>query len=155
MLKKYMRELGRFIEFMAKRSRHSPREIRLEELTEFRATWRFAYPSSTTPAKVQEQLRHPSVTVTSQNRSTAYRQHIHEGRWEVVGAWPVEPDCNMPAAESFVRHALYGMAFCRRALGVDVRIGFNPDSFGHAAGLPTILKNSGYNAYVFMRPRDP
>ena len=37
-------------------------------------------------------------------------------------------------------------------LGVDVKIGFNPDSFGHAAGLPTILKSAGYEYYVFMRP---
>ncbi len=79
---------------------------------------------------------------------------IREGRWEVVGGWPVEPDCNIPAAESFVRHALYGKAYCKEALGVDVKIGFNPDSFGHAAGLPTILKQSGYGYYVFMRPGD-
>ncbi len=82
------------------------------------------------------------------------QKRIREGRWEVVGAWPVEPDCNIPATESFVRHALYGKAYCRRTLGVDVKIGFNPDSFGHAAGLPTILKSCGYDAYVFMRPRD-
>ena len=77
-----------------------------------------------------------------------------EGRWEVVGGWPVEPDCNIPATESFVRHALYGKAYCKEALGVDVKIGFNPDSFGHAAGLPTILTQSGYGYYVFMRPGD-
>ncbi len=23
------------------------------------------------------------------------RQRIREGRWEVVGGWPVEPDCNI------------------------------------------------------------
>ncbi len=79
---------------------------------------------------------------------------IREGRWEVVGAWPVEPDCNIPAAESFVRHSLYGKRFCARVLGVDVRIGFNPDSFGHSAGLPTILKRAGYGYYVFMRPQE-
>ena len=82
------------------------------------------------------------------------RARIHEGRWEVVGAWPVEPDCNIPAAESFVRHALYGKEFCRRALGAEVEIGFNPDSFGHAAGLPTILKHAGYGYYAFMRPQE-
>ncbi len=78
---------------------------------------------------------------------------IREGRWEVVGGWPVEPDCNLPASESFIRHALYGKEYCRKNLGVDVEIGFNPDSFGHAAGLPTILKHSGYRYYVFMRPQ--
>jgi alpha-mannosidase len=82
------------------------------------------------------------------------RQRISEGRWEVVGGWPVEPDCNIPATESFVRHSLYGKRYCQRALGVDVKIGFNPDSFGHAAGLPTILKRAGYGYYVFMRPQE-
>ncbi|HEV2133585.1 MAG TPA: glycoside hydrolase family 38 C-terminal domain-containing protein [Terracidiphilus sp.] len=82
------------------------------------------------------------------------RQRIQEGRWEVVGGWPVEPDCNIPATEAFVRHCLYGKRYCRRALGVDVTIGFNPDSFGHAAGLPTILQRAGYDSYVFMRPQE-
>ena len=65
------------------------------------------------------------------------RERVRQGRWEVVGGWPVEPDCNIPAAESFVRHSLYGKRYCQEKLGVDVKIGFNPDSFGHAAGLPT------------------
>ena len=82
------------------------------------------------------------------------KQRIREGRWEVVGGWPVEPDCNIPATESFVRHALYGKAYCQSALGAEVKIGFNPDSFGHAAGLPTILKRAGYGYYVFMRPQE-
>jgi alpha-mannosidase len=82
------------------------------------------------------------------------QQRIREGRWEVVGGWPVEPDCNIPATESFVRHSLYGKQYCQRALGVDVNIGFNPDSFGHSAGLPTILKRAGYGYYVFMRPQE-
>jgi len=82
------------------------------------------------------------------------QQRVKEGRWEVVGAWPVEPDCNIPSTESFIRHSLYGKQYCRRALGVDVKIGFNPDSFGHAAGLPTILKRAGYGYYVFMRPQE-
>jgi alpha-mannosidase len=82
------------------------------------------------------------------------RSRIREGRWEVVGGWPVEPDCNIPAAESFVRHSLYGKRYCQRVLGVDVKIGFNPDSFGHSAGLPTILKHAGYGYYAFMRPQE-
>jgi alpha-mannosidase len=82
------------------------------------------------------------------------RERVREGRWEVVGGWPVEPDCNIPSTESFVRHCLYGKTYCQHSLGVDVRIGFNPDSFGHAAGLPTILKQAGYGYYVFMRPQE-
>jgi alpha-mannosidase len=82
------------------------------------------------------------------------QQRVKEGRWEVVGGWPVEPDCNIPSTESFVRDSLYGKDYCRRNLGVDVRIGFNPDSFGHAAGLPTLLKRAGYGYYTFMRPQE-
>ncbi|HUN86566.1 MAG TPA: glycoside hydrolase family 38 C-terminal domain-containing protein [Terracidiphilus sp.] len=82
------------------------------------------------------------------------QQRIREGRWEVVGGWPVEPDCNIPSEESFVRHCLYGKEYCRRALDTDVKIGFNPDSFGHAAGLPTFLKRAGYGYYSFMRPQE-
>jgi alpha-mannosidase len=81
------------------------------------------------------------------------KQRVKEGRWEIIGGWPVEPDCNIPSSESFVRHSLYGKEYCRRALGVDVTVGFNPDSFGHAAGLPTLLKNAGYGYYSFMRPQ--
>ena len=82
------------------------------------------------------------------------KRRIREGRWEVVGGWPVEPDCNLPSAESFVRHSLYGKRYCERVLESDVKIGFNPDSFGHAAGLPTLLKRAGYGYYVFMRPEE-
>jgi alpha-mannosidase len=84
----------------------------------------------------------------------AIKERIRQGRWEVVGGWPVEPDCNIPSTESFVRHCLYGKDYCRRQLGVDVRIATNPDSFGHAAGLPTILKSAGYGYYAFMRPQE-
>src|SRR3954464_10481510 len=31
---------------------------------------------------------------------------VAEGRWEIVGGWWVEPDCNLPGGESFVRQAL-------------------------------------------------
>jgi alpha-mannosidase len=85
---------------------------------------------------------------------TEVRSRIQEGRWEVVGGWPVEPDCNIPATESLIRHCLYGKAFVQRAFGVNVEIGFNPDSFGHAAGLPTILRHTGYRYYAFCRPQD-
>ncbi|HEY0376678.1 MAG TPA: glycoside hydrolase family 38 C-terminal domain-containing protein [Pyrinomonadaceae bacterium] len=82
------------------------------------------------------------------------KERVREGRWEIVGGWPVEPDCNIPSTESFVRHSLYGKNYLERAFGVDVPVGLNPDSFGHAAGLPAILKRAGYRYYVFMRPQE-
>jgi alpha-mannosidase len=79
---------------------------------------------------------------------------VREKRWEAVGGWPVEPDCNIPSTESFVRHSLLGKEYFQRALGTDVRIAYNIDSFGHGAGLPTILKHAGYGYYVFSRPAE-
>jgi site-specific recombinase XerD len=56
-LKKYTLELGRFSEFMAKRSKFFPHQITLADLTEYRADWLQLYPSPTTRSKVQERLR--------------------------------------------------------------------------------------------------
>src|SRR5829696_1965567 len=33
---------------------------------------------------------------------------VEEGRWFIVGGWWIQPDCNLPSGESFVRQALYG-----------------------------------------------
>ena len=82
------------------------------------------------------------------------RERVREGRWEPVGGWPVEPDCNIPSTESIARHCLYGKSYFQRALSADIQIGFNPDSFGHPAGLPTLLRAAGYRYYVFMRPQE-
>lgn len=81
------------------------------------------------------------------------RERVREGRWEIVGGWWVEPDTNIPCGESLVRHAVYGKRYCYDRFGVDVGIGFNPDTFGHPTTLPQILAKAGYTTYVFMRPR--
>src|SRR4030042_1196957 len=31
------------------------------------------------------------------------KARVAEGRWQVVGGWWIEPDCNIPSGESFVR----------------------------------------------------
>lgn len=80
------------------------------------------------------------------------RRRIKEGRWAVTGGWIVEPDCNIPCGESFVRHALYGQRYFRKKFGVMVVTGFNVDSFGHNGMLPQILRKCGLKNYVFMRP---
>ncbi len=81
------------------------------------------------------------------------RARIAEGRWEIVGGWWVEPDCNVPSGESFARHALYAQRFFDQAMGTRATVGFNPDAFGHNGMLPQILKKSGLDYYVFMRPQ--
>ena len=41
------------------------------------------------------------------------KERVQEGRWSLVGGWWVEPDCNIPSGESYVRHALYGQRYFR------------------------------------------
>lgn len=81
------------------------------------------------------------------------RERIAEGRWEVVGGWWIQPDCNIPGGESYARQALYGQRYFYEKFGVTARVGYNVDSFGHNGMLPQLLKQSGLDYYVFMRPQ--
>jgi alpha-mannosidase len=78
-------------------------------------------------------------------------QRIKEGRWEIVGGMWVEPDLNMPDGESLVRQLLVGKRWYKQAYGVDVRIGWNPDSFGYTWQLPQIYKKSGVDYFVTQK----
>ena len=81
------------------------------------------------------------------------QQRVAEGRWEIVGGWWIQPDCNLPGGESFARQALYGQRYFREKFGVTARVGYNVDSFGHHGMLPQLLKKSGLDYYIFMRPQ--
>lgn len=80
------------------------------------------------------------------------RQRIQEGRWVICGGWWVQPDCNIPSGESFARHALLSQNYFQEKFGVTAKTGYCVDSFGHNGMLPQILKKSGMDRYVFMRP---
>ena len=75
-----------------------------------------------------------------------------EGRFIVVNGWHVQPDCNLPAGEAFARQSLYAQRYFKENLGVTAKVGYNVDSFGHNAMMPQILKKSGMDSYIFMRP---
>lgn len=79
------------------------------------------------------------------------KQRIQEGRWEIVGGMWVEPDLNMPSGESLVRQILVGKRWYRQHYGVDVRVGWNPDSFGYNWQLPQIYKKSGIDYFVTQK----
>ena len=76
------------------------------------------------------------------------KQRVAEGRWELVGGMYVEPDCNLPSAESFVRQVLYGKRYFSETFGVDVDNGWLPDVFGNSPVLPQILKSAGIPYFV-------
>jgi alpha-mannosidase len=76
------------------------------------------------------------------------KKRIKEGRWEIVGGMWVEPDLNMPDGESLVRQLLVGTRYFKQQYGVDVHIGWNPDSFGYTWQLPQIYKKSGIDSFI-------
>jgi len=80
------------------------------------------------------------------------QQRVQEGRFILVGGWFVQPDCNNPSGESFVRHGLYTQRYFKEKFGVTATVGYNVDSFGHNGMLPQFLKKSGMDSYIFMRP---
>lgn len=80
------------------------------------------------------------------------RRRVKEGRWDIVGGWWEQPDCNLPSAESFLRQGLYGQRFFQKHFGRMAKVGYCVDSFGHPVGLPALLRACGMEGYVFMRP---
>jgi alpha-mannosidase len=79
------------------------------------------------------------------------KRRVKEGRWEIVGGMWVEPDLNMPDGETQVRQLLLGKRWFQKEYGVDVRIGWNPDSFGYTWQLPQIYKKSGIDYFVTQK----
>jgi alpha-mannosidase len=79
------------------------------------------------------------------------QQRVREGRWEVIGGMWVEPDLNMPGGESLVRQILVGKRYFHEKFGVDIKIGWNPDSFGYNWQLPQIYKKSGMDYFVTQK----
>ena len=79
------------------------------------------------------------------------QQRVKDGRWEVVGGMWVEPDCNLPSGESWSRHLLYAKRYFKEKLGVDVKIGWNPDSFGYNWNMPQFYEDAGIDAFITQK----
>ena len=76
------------------------------------------------------------------------KEKVKNGQFEPVGAMYVEPDCNIPTAESLVRQCLYGQQTYKRMFGKTVNNAWLPDVFGNSWILPQILKKSGVDYFV-------
>lgn len=77
---------------------------------------------------------------------------VAAGKWYIIGGWFLQPDCNMPSGESMLRQILAGRRYFWEKFGVKPKVALNFDSFGHARGLVQIMKQCGYEGYLFMRP---
>ena len=80
------------------------------------------------------------------------KQLVKEGKWHIIGGWYLQPDCNMPSGESFVRQIREGQRYFMEKFGVCPTTGVNFDPFGHTVGLVQIMKKCGQDSYLFMRP---
>lgn len=76
------------------------------------------------------------------------KEKVKNGQFEPVGAMYVEPDCNVPSAESLIRQCLYGQQAYKRMFGKTVNNAWLPDVFGNSWILPQILKKSGVDYFV-------
>ncbi|MBQ9516790.1 MAG: alpha-mannosidase [Eubacterium sp.] len=76
------------------------------------------------------------------------KQKVETGQFEPVGAMYVEPDCNIPSAESLIRQCLYGQLTFRRMFGKTVNNAWLPDVFGNSWIMPQILKKCGVEYFV-------
>jgi alpha-mannosidase len=82
------------------------------------------------------------------------RKRVGEGRWEVTAAHWVEGDKNIASGESICRHLLYSRAYFAEKFGLqpeDVPVDWEPDTFGHAVTIPTILAQGAVKYYYSCR----
>ncbi|MCL2051599.1 MAG: alpha-mannosidase [Lachnospiraceae bacterium] len=82
------------------------------------------------------------------------KELVKIGKWHIKGGWYLQPDCNMPSGEAFVRQALFGRNYFKTHFGKVPTTAINFDSFGHTRGLVQILAKSGYDSYLHWRPDD-
>lgn len=82
-------------------------------------------------------------------REATLRALVQSGRL-VIGPWYVLPDEFLVSGESTVRNLLYGIDACRR-FGTPMNVGYIPDSFGHIAMMPAILKGFGMTTALVYR----
>lgn len=67
-----------------------------------------------------------------------------------IGPWYVLADQMLVGGESLVRNMEFGLARARR-FGEPMMVGYCPDTFGHSADLPRILKGFGIETAVVWR----
>lgn len=96
-----------------------------------------------TQPQLYEYIKHDFPEIYEQ-----IKKRVKEGRWEAEGGMWLEPDCNIPAGESFVRQLLYGKKFLKEEFNVDSEYLWLPDVFGYSWALPQILKKSGIKTFM-------
>ena len=82
------------------------------------------------------------------------KELVRVGKWHIMGGWYLQPDCNMPSGESFVRQILVGRQFFMEEFGKAPTTAINFDPFGHTRGLVQIMSKCGQDSYIITRPNE-
>ena len=77
---------------------------------------------------------------------------VREEKWHIMGGWYLQPDCNMPSGESFIRQMELGREYFQEKFGVTPTTAINFDPFGHSRGLVQLMAKAGFDSYLFCRP---
>ncbi len=78
-------------------------------------------------------------------------ERVKDGRWELVGGMWIEPDCNLPSGVSWDRQLLYAKKYFQNQMRTDIKIGWNPDSFGYTWNMPMFYQNAGIDAFITQK----
>lgn len=82
------------------------------------------------------------------------RKKVAEGRWEVAASTWTETDKNLPNGESLARHILYTKQYLNKMFDIpqdELKLDFEPDTFGHNLNVPEILSEGGVEYYYHCR----
>ena len=99
-----------------------------------------------------ESFRLQTIERLNERLFSRIKEHVTDGRWEIVGGWWLQPDCNALTYEGFYHQISTGYDYMLEKFGFFPEIGYNVDSFGHSAILPKLMNEFGQKYYVFMRP---
>jgi alpha-mannosidase len=129
--------------------------------------WREGYNEALTTARTILDLMDENQKVTYIRGESSFYRHIEEtdpatfkrivayvksGRWDVVGGTYCQPDDNLTGIETLARQFTEGLRYFKSRFGRRVTAAWQPDSFGHTAGYPELLKAAGIDSLAFTRP---
>ena len=79
------------------------------------------------------------------------KKYVLEGRLCIAPGMWVVPDMNMPDGESMFMQIKIGKDWLEEKLGISPDVCYIADCWGHHAQLPQMMRQSGYDYYIFWR----
>ena len=87
----------------------------------------------------------------SQQDREVVKEAVRTGRLEPVGGMYVQPELHEPCGEALVRQIQIGQKWLEENFGRRAECGWHTDSFGQINQMPQLLRQGGFQSYVFMR----